>query len=406
MEGENFTVTIKDREEVKMEVPFFDLKRQYETIKDSVDNAIGEVLESGWFVSGPSVQKFEEAFARFCNVRYAVGVTSGTTAVYLALKALDIGSDDEVITSAHTFIATAEAISLTGARPAFIDIDKETYNIDPEKIREFIEDKCRWDRKTKSLIDISSKRRVKAILPVHLYGQMADMDPIMEIAQKFGLYVAEDAAQAHGSLYKTKGEFRKAGSIGNIVAFSFYPSKNLGAYGNGGAVVTNDEGLAEKVRMLINHGQKEKYYHDLLGWNFKMNGFQGAVLNVKLGYLDEWNKARRTNAILYNKFFKDIKGIVLPVEKNCCQHVYHLYVIRTKIRKELQSFLKSNGVGTGIHYPIPLHLQKAYEHLGYKEGDFPIAERCSDEVVSLPMFPELREEEIRYVTDKVKEFLA
>lgn len=406
MEGEKFAVTIKDREEVKMKVPFFDLKRQYETIKDSVDKAIGEVLESGWFVAGPSVQKFEEAFAHFCNVKHAIGVTSGTTAVYLALKALDIGSDDEVITSAHTFIATAEAISLTGARPVFIDIDKETYNIDPEKIRDFIEEKCRWDRKTKSLIDISSKRRVKAILPVHLYGQMADMDPIMEIAQKFGLYVAEDAAQAHGALYKNNGDFRKAGSIGNIAAFSFYPSKNLGAYGNGGAVVTNDEGLAEKVRMLINHGQKEKYYHDLLGWNFKMNGFQGAVLNVKLEYLDEWNKDRRTNAILYNKFFKDIKGIVLPKEKKCCQHVYHLYVIRTKIRKELQSFLKSNGIGTGIHYPIPLHLQKAYKHLGYKKGDFPIAERYSDEVVSLPMFPELREEEIRYVTDKVKEFLA
>ncbi|GAH79817.1 unnamed protein product, partial [marine sediment metagenome] len=250
----------------------------------------------------------------------------------------------------------------------FIDIDKKTYNIDPAKIREFVEHKCRWDRKTKSLIDISSKRRVKAILPVHLYGQVADMDPIMEIAQKFGLYVVEDAAQAHGALYNNNGDFRKAGSIGNIAAFSFYPSKNLGAYGNGGAVVTNDEGLAEKVRMLINHGQKEKYYHDLLGWNFKMNGFQGAVLNVKLEYLDEWNKARRTNVILYNKFFEDIKGIVLPVERNCCQHVYHLYVIKTKIRKELQSFLKSNGIGTGIHYPIPLHLQKAYKHLGYKKG--------------------------------------
>ncbi len=387
-----------------MEVPFFDLKRQYENIKDKIGFAVSVVLESGWFVAGPSVQKFEEAFAKFCGVKHAIGVTSGTTAVYLALKAIGIGNEDEVITTAYTFFATAEAINLTGARPVFVDIVKRSFNIDPDKIKEFIEKKCQWDDERHSLIDLETKRRVRAILPVHLYGQMADMDPIMEIAQKYGLFVVEDAAQAHGAVYKTSTRLGKAGSIGKTAAFSFYPSKNLGAYGNAGAVVTNDDGLAEKVRMLINHGQKEKYYHDLLGWNFKMNGFQGEILNVKLKYLDKWNEDRRNNAMLYNKVFSDIKGIVLPEEMDCSHHVYHLYVIRTKVREEFQRHLKSNGIGSSSHYPIPLHLQKPYQYLGYKEGDFPNAEQCADEVVSLPMYPELSTEEIKYVGEKVKAF--
>ncbi|MCK4576709.1 DegT/DnrJ/EryC1/StrS family aminotransferase, partial [candidate division WOR-3 bacterium] len=336
--------------------------------------------------------------------KYAIGVTSGTTAVYLALKALDIGADDEVLTPANTFIATAEAISLTGARPVFIDIDSRTYNISCEKIREFFERKCVWENKGNTLIDLETKKRVRAILPVHLFGQMADMEPIMEIAKKYGLFVVEDAAQAHGALYKTNRYFKKAGSFGNISAFSFYPSKNLGAYGNGGAVVTDDDTLVEKVRMLINHGQNSKYHHDSLGWNYKMNGFQGAILDVKLKYLHGWNEERRKNAKLYNKVLANVKGIGLPEEVDSCKHMYHLYVIRTKIRKEFQDYLKSNGIGTSIHYPIPLHLQKAYEHLGYKKDDFSVAEKCAEEIVSMPMFPELREEEIRYVGEKVKTF--
>jgi dTDP-4-amino-4,6-dideoxygalactose transaminase len=388
-----------------MEVPFFDLKRQYGILNTEIDGALREVLSSSWFVAGPSVKKFEEAFALYCDVKHAIGVTSGTTAVYLALKALDIGSEDEVITSVNTFIATAEAISFTGARPQFIDIDEKSHNIDVEGIKKFVEDKCRWDETSKSYIDIDTKRRLKAIVPVHLYGQMADMKPVMDTAHKYGLHVVEDAAQAHGALYREGENFKKAGSIADISAFSFYPSKNLGAYGNGGAVVTNVAGLADRVQILINHGQVKKYYHDLLGWNYKMNGFQGAILNQKLKYLDDWNKKRQQSATLYNELFKEVEGVTVPEEMHYAKHVFHLYVIRVKKRDELQEFLRKAGIGTAIHYPIPLHLQKAYEHLSYREGDFPVAERVSKEIVSLPMFPEIKKEEITYVANKVKEFL-
>jgi len=389
-----------------MEVPFFDLKRQYEVLSSKIDMAIRDVLKSGWFIAGPHVKKFEEMFALYCNTRFAIGVSSGTTAVYLALKALEIGEGDEVITADTTFIATAEAISLTGARPIFVDIDEASYNIAPDSIRSYVEKNCRWSGKRKSYIDTRTKKRLKAILPVHLFGQMADMKSIMEIADKFGLYVIEDAAQAHGALYKVGDEFKKAGSFANVSAFSFYPSKNLGAYGNGGAVVTDDAGFSEKVRMLINHGQIKKYYHNLLGWNSKMNGFQGAILSVKLKFLDDWNEKRQQNAKLYNELFKEVDDVVIPAEMEYARHIYHLYVIRTKDRDELQKYLKNQGIGTGIHYPIPLHLQEAYKHLGYKNGDFPVAERVSKEIVSLPMFPELKREEIFYVAEKVKEFVG
>ncbi len=389
-----------------MEVPFFDLKRQYEVLSSRINLSIQEVLESGWFVDGPYVKKFEKGFASFCNTRFAVGVSSGTTAVYLALKALGIGSNDEVITSTNTFIATAEAISLTGAKPVFMDIDEASYNISVEQVSKYIEANCRWHGRTKSYIDGKTKRRLRAILPVHLFGQMAEMKGIMEIANKYGIYVVEDAAQAHGALYKEGEHFKKAGNFGNISAFSFYPSKNLGSYGNGGAVVTDDEGFADKVRMLINHGQMKKYYHHILGWNSKMSGFQGAILNVKLEFLSEWNKNRQVNAMAYNELFKDIEGVIIPQEMDYAGHIYHLYVIRVKNRDELQKYLKNQGIGTGIHYPIPLHMQQAYQHLGYKEGDFPIAEKVSREILSLPMFPELRQEEIAYVAQKVNEFVS
>lgn len=389
-----------------MEVPFFDLKKQYYSIKDEISTAISEVLESSWFVAGPHVKKFEEGFAKFCGVRYCIGVSSGTTAVYLALRALDIGSNDEVITTVNTFMATAEAISLTGALPVFVDIDEKSYNMNAERVKEFIEKRCRWVGRKRSFIDRRTKRTLKAILPVHLYGQMADMKPIMEIADKYGIFVVEDAAQAHGAEYNFEGKQKRAGTFGNCAAFSFYPSKNLGAYGNGGAVVTNDEGLADRVQMLINHGQRRKYYHDILGWNYKMNGFQGAILDVKLKYLEEWNRRRIMNGKLYNELFKGVEGVVIPFNISEAKHIYHLYVIRVKKRDELQKYLKSQGIGTSIHYPIPLHMQQAYQHLGYHEGDFPVAEAVSKEIVSLPMFPELKEDEIAYVVDRVKEFVS
>jgi dTDP-4-amino-4,6-dideoxygalactose transaminase len=389
----------------QMRVPFFDLKRQYNNITEGIDIAIKKVLDSCGFVAGPQVKKFENDFADYCNIKNAVAVNSGTTAVYLSLKALDIGNHDEVLVPVNTFFATAEAISLTGAEPVFIEIDKRSYNISSQKINEFIENKCIWERKKGILTDVRNKKRIKAIMPVHLYGQMADMKPILDISEKYGLYVIEDAAQAHGAKYKINGEYKKAGTFGDVGAFSFYPSKNLGCYGNGGAVVTDDDEIANKVTIFINHGQYEKYHHDFLGWNFKMNGFQGAILSEKLKYLDKWNKARRKNAEVYNQVLRNAKGIVLPEESENCEHMYHLYVVRVKARKQFQDYLQSNGIGTSIHYPIPLHLQKAYRDLEYKEDDFPIAEKYAKEFVSMPMFPELNREEIEYVGKVVKKFL-
>lgn len=388
-----------------MEVPFFDLKRQYSGISDKIDDAIKKVLDSCGFVAGPQVKQFEDDFADYCNIKNAVAVNSGTTAVYLSLKALDIGNHDEVLVPVNTFFATSEAISLTGAEPVFIEIDKRFYNISPEEIKEFTDKNCMWKEKENILIDVRNKKRIKAIMPVHLYGQMANMKPVLDIAEKYGLYVIEDAAQAHGAKYKINGEYKKAGTFGDVGAFSFYPSKNLGCYGNGGAVVTNDDEIANKVRMFINHGQYEKYHHDFLGWNFKMNGFQGAILSEKLKYLDDWNEARRKNAEIYNKALLDAKGIVLPEESENCEHIYHLYVVRVKARKQFQDYLKSNGIGTSIHYPIPLHLQKAYSDMPYNEGDFPITEKYAEEFVSMPMFPELKKDEIEYVGKVVKKYL-
>lgn len=384
-----------------MQVPIMDLKRQYEMIKDEIDEAIQKTIDSCAFVAGEKVREFENSFANYCGIKHAIGISTGTGAIYVALKALDIGRHDAVITVPYTFIATAEAISFTGATPIFVDIKDDSCTIDPEKIKEYIEEKCEWVEKKGVLRDQEKKLNVKAIVPVHLYGQPADMDPIMEIAKKYGLAVIEDAAQAHGAIYKEK----KAGSIGTLGAFSFYPSKNLGAYGQGGMVICDDDQLAEKVRMLIDHGQKERYYHEFEGWNYKMDGFQASILNVKLNYLDDWNEDRRHNAHYYNELLNGLEKIITPKEMAYARHIYHLYVVRVPDRDNFQSFLKENGVGTGIHYPIPLHLQKAYKHLNYKEGDFPISEKCSREVVSLPMFPELTHQEIEYVCRIIKEWV-
>lgn len=379
-----------------------DLKRQYEMIKDEIDEAIQKTIESCAFVAGEKVKEFEINFANYCGAKYGIAISSGTSAIYAALKALDIGRHDAVITVPYTFIATAEAISLTGATPIFVDIKEDSYTIDPEKIKEYIEEKCEWIEKKGVLRDQEKKLNVRAIIPVHLYGQTADMDKILNIAKKYNLAVIEDAAQAHGALYKDK----KAGTIGDLSAFSFYPSKNLGAYGQGGMVLTNKEELAEKVRMLIDHGQRERYFHEFEGWNFKMDGFQAAILNVKLNYLDDWNEDRRQNAYYYYELLNGIDKVITPKEMDYGKHIYHLYVVRVQDRNGFQNYLKENGVGTGIHYPKPLHLQKAYSYLGYKEGDFPVSEKCASEIVSLPMFPELTRQEIEYVCAKIKEWAA
>ena len=374
-----------------MKVPFVDLKAQYESIKDEMNVAIQQVLDSSSFVGGPFVEKFEREFAAFCGCGVAVGVGSGTEALWLSLLALGIGPGDEVITVPNTFIATAEAISFCGAKPIFVDIEEETYTMDPQKLDDFLK-----IRNSQSAI----RNSVKAIIPVHLFGQTADMDPIKEIAKAHNLFVIEDACQAHGSEYKGK----RAGSIGDAGCFSFYPGKNLGAYGEAGAVVTNDDSIAEKIRILRDHGQPQKYHHDVIGWNARMDGFQGAILSIKLKHLPSWNEARRKNARLYDERLADVEGIWIPQEAKYAKHVYHLYAIRAQKRDELIAFLTQRDIACGIHYPIPIHLQKAYRYLGSQKGSFPVSERCARELVSLPMFPELTDEQIEYVGTEIKHF--
>ncbi|OPY76423.1 MAG: dTDP-3-amino-3,6-dideoxy-alpha-D-galactopyranose transaminase [Syntrophorhabdus sp. PtaU1.Bin050] len=369
-----------------MKVPFVDLKVQYESIKDEIQFAINQVLGSAAFAGGPFVAAFEEQFAAFCGVRHAVGVGSGTEAIWLTLLALGIGPGDEVITVPNTFIATAEAISFCGAKPVFVDIEEASYAMNAD------------------LLDQVITPKTKAIIPVHIFGQTADMDPIREIAAKHGLFVIEDACQAHGARYK--GQL--AGSLGMAGCFSFYPGKNLGAYGEAGAVTTNDNELAEKIRTLRDHGQQRKYHHGVIGWNGRMDGLQGAILSVKLKHIDAWNDCRRKNAGLYAEHFKGdaSNDIVAPIEVDNAKHVYHVYAVRTKNRDVFMDALGKKGIATGIHYPVPLHLTDAYRKLGYKAGDFPIAEDVANQLVSLPMFPELSEEQISYVASEAKAFFA
>jgi len=362
-----------------MKVPFLDLKAQYKTIANEIMTALQKVLENTAFAGGPFVAQFEKEFAEFYKSESAIGVGSGTSALWAALMGLGIGNGDEVITAPNTFIATAEAISVCGARPVFVDIDEQTYNINPE------------------LIEKAITPRTKAIIPVHLYGQTAEMDNIIEIARSNGLYVIEDACQAHGAEYKGR-----IGCMGDASCFSFYPGKNLGAYGEAGAVVTNNTELADKMRMFRDHGQREKYYHSIVGWNARMDGFQGAVLSVKLKHLAGWNELRRKNAQFYNDLLADVDDIITPTETDYTKHVYHIYAIRAKKRKQLMDALAKDGISCGIHYPVPLHLQEAYKSLGYKKGDFPVTERCSEQIVSLPMFAELTSEQIEYVAEKIK----
>lgn len=365
-----------------MKVPFLDLKQQYAAIKNEIDASIQKVLASTAFAGGPFVKEFEDSFSAFCQTRHAIGVGNGTDALWAALIAVGVGQGDEVITVPNTFIATAEAISFCGARPVFIDIEERTYTMNP------------------ALLEKAITPRTKAIIPVHLYGQMADMDPIMAIAGKHGLFVIEDASQAHGAEYKGK----KAGSLGAAGCFSFYPGKNLGAYGEAGAVVTNETAVADKIRMFRDHGQQKKYYHDMIGWNGRMDGMQGAVLNVKLKYLPAWTEARRAHAAHYNKMLADIVHIQLPGEADYAKHVYHIYPIRIKNRDSLINALAKRDIACGIHYPVPLHFTGAYNFLGYNRGAFPCSEQIADELISLPMFPELTREQIAYVAESIRDF--
>ena len=366
-----------------MKVPFLDLKAQYESIRGEIAEAIQQVLDRTAFAGGPFVAQFEKEFAAFCGTQFAAGVGSGTDALWMALLGLGIGPGDEVITVPDTFIATAEAISYCGAKPVFVDVDPATYNMDPTKLEAAITGKTR------------------AIIPVHLFGQMADMDPILAIARKHRLFVVEDASQAHGAEYKG----RKAGSIGDAGCFSFYPGKNLGAYGEAGAVVTGNEELDRKMRMLRDHGQAKKYHHTMVGWNARMDGIQGAVLSVKLRHLDAWTENRRRNARIYDELLKGIAGVAAPVEAGCGKHVYHIYAIRVPGRDRMIAALAEQDIHCGIHYPIPLHLLDAYKSLNLGKGSFPVAERSAAEFVSLPMYPELTPAQIDRVAGGIATFL-
>jgi dTDP-4-amino-4,6-dideoxygalactose transaminase len=357
-------------------VPFVDLKQQYTSIKSEVDAAIARVIENTSFILGPEVRAFEAAFAEYVGARACIAVNSGTAALQLALMAAGIGAGDEVIVPSFTFFATAEAVSVLGATPVFVDVDPVSYTV------------------TAAAIERAITPRTRALIPVHLYGQAADLDPILELAKKHHLHVIEDAAQAHGAEYKRK----RVGALGRAGCFSFYPSKNLGAYGEAGAVVTNDEELAKRLRLLRDHGSTSKYAHAIVGYNFRMEEIQAAVLNVKLRHLNDWNDARRARAARYNALLSSA-GLVLPAEMDYARHVYHVYAVQSQNRDELQKRLTAAGVQTGVHYPIPIHLQPAYASLGYKGGELPVTENLAERALSLPMFPELSDEQIGRVAE-------
>jgi dTDP-4-amino-4,6-dideoxygalactose transaminase len=366
-----------------MNVPFLDLKAQLPLIRTEIEERFARIIDNTAFVCGREVKEFEDTFANIHDAGFAVGLSSGTDANHMALICSGIGAGDEVILPVNTFIATAEPISYVGATPVFVDVDEKTYNIDMDKIEEKI------------------TPRTRAINPVHLFGQPADLGPILEIAKKHNLLVIEDAAQAHIAEYKGQ----RIGGIGNLTSWSFYPGKNLGAWGEAGALTTNDEEIYHKARLLRDHGSGKKYYHDIIGFNYRMSEFQAAVINVKMKYIEQWTEQRRTNASIYNSFLRDIEGIDTPSELDHVKHVYHLYVVRTHSRDAMADFLRENGIGVGMHYPIPLHLTQAFAFLGYKKGDFPIAEQLADAILSLPMYPELSEDQIQYVCKKVEDFL-
>ena len=390
-------------------VPFLDLVTPHRELEQELLEVVKKAFSNAGFIGGPMVEEFEKEFAAFCAAKYCVGVNSGTDALRFALMAVGTGPGEIIITVPHTFIATTEAITQAGAQIAFVDIHEGTYTLDPEKLREYLETRCAWNSSRKELIERSSKKRVAGIVPVHLYGQTADMDPILELAEKYNLFVIEDACQAHGAEYFSKkmNTWRTAGSMGVAAAFSFYPGKNLGACGEGGAITTNDGRMAARMKMIRDHGQAKKYYHDIEGYNGRLDSIQAGWLSVKLRHLAKWNASRRKLAVRYHELFADLKdSVALPVEASWTRGVYHLYVVRVQDREALQARLGEAGIGTGVHYPIPLHQQKAYQNLGYRTGDFPVTERVAREIVSLPMFPQLSHSQQDEVITAVKEFVG
>lgn len=388
-------------------IPFLDLITPHKELEQELTAVFQKVIGTAGFVGGPMVENFENEFAAYCDSKHCVGVASGTDAVRFALTAAGVRSGDIVVTVPHTFIATTEAISQAGARPDFVDIDEKTYAMDPKKLQDYFERECYVDRETGKPYHRRLRAPVTAIVPVHIYGQCADMDAILELAARYKLIVVEDACQAHGAEYFSKKENRwmKAGSMGHAGAFSFYPGKNLGACGEAGATTTNSEEMARKMKMLRDHGQAKKYYHDIEGYNGRLDSMQAGFLTVKLRHLAKWNESRRNLTQRYHELFAEAKdSVIIPQEPTYSKGVFHLYVVRVRDREALQAHLTAVGIGTGIHYPVPLHVQKAYAHLGYKNGDFPVTERVAKEILSLPMFPQLQAEQQKQVVGKVLEF--
>ena len=389
-------------------IPFVDLVTPHVELEEELMAVVKKVLRTAGFIGGPMVEEFERDFATFCETKHCVGVSSGTDALRFALMAAGVKAGDTVITVPNTFIATAEAISQAGARPDFVDVDPRTYTMDPARLGEYLETQCELAEGTGKLVNRKTKSPVTGVVPVHLYGQPAEMDPIMELAGRYGLMVIEDACQAHGAEYFSTREnrWRKAGSMGKAAAFSFYPGKNLGACGEGGAVTTDDEQIARKIRMLRDHGQAQKYYHDMEGYNGRLDALQAGLLTVKLRRLPEWNARRREIAVRYNASLAAAgDALQLPYEPSWARSIYHLYVIGVKDREGLRTSLSAMRIGVGIHYPIPLHLQKAYQHLGYGVGDFPVSERAASEILSLPMYPQLAPADQELVATKVCEWV-
>jgi dTDP-4-amino-4,6-dideoxygalactose transaminase len=387
-------------------IPFLDLVSLHTELEPELVPVFQKALRTAGFIGGPMVTEFEKEFATFCDAKHCIGLASGTDAVRFALMAAGVQAGDIVITVPHTFIATTEAISQAGARPDFVDIDERTYGMDPKKLREYIDKECVLDRESGKLFHKRFKAPVTAVVPVHIYGMTVDMDAILEIAGRYKLIVVEDACQAHGAEYYSRREnkWKKAGSMGIAGAFSFYPGKNLGACGEAGAVTTDDDEMARKIRMIRDHGQAKKYYHDIEGYNGRLDSIQAGILSVKLRHLGDWNRSRQAAARRYDEMLSPIVGVIAPHQPEWARSVYHLYVIRVQDREELQKQLAAAKIDTGIHYPIPLHLQKAYDGFGYSRGDFPVTERVAAEIVSLPMYPQLRPEQQRRIVEKVQEF--
>ncbi len=389
-------------------IPFLDLITPHQQLEPELTAVFHKVLQTAGFVGGPMVENFENEFAAFCDAKYCVGVANGTDAVRFALMAAGVQPGDIVVTVPHTFIATTEAISQAGARPDFVDIDEQTYSMDVAMLREYLERECYLDRETGKPYHRKYRAPVTAVVPVHIYGQCADMDPILELARRYNLIVVEDACQAHGAEYFSQKEnrWKKAGSMGHAAAFSFYPGKNLGACGEAGAITTNSEEIARKVRMLREHGQTKKYYHKIEGYNGRLDSLQAGMLSVKLRHLAEWNRQRQEAAARYDQMLSSADRVVTPHCPSWSRPVHHLYVVRVGDREGLQKHLAEAKIDTGIHYPIPLHLQEAYEAFGFKNGDFPVAEKVASEILSLPMYPQLQAEAQSRVVQKIQEFAA